>query len=187
MDLILHIGTEKTGTTALQHSLAGQRQQLLAGNVGYFDSLGHAGNHRRLSVYARDPSRPDDAVRTLGLAIPGAHAEYRRQTERLLDEELTEHHQVETWIASGEHMHSRLTTQAEVDCLADLLLSRFSSVTVVAVLRPQVELALSQCSTASRAGWPVAPDLLDRVTPAQAYYNYWTLWQRWSQAFGVPN
>ena len=65
--LLLHIGTEKTGTTAWQAWLARQREALDQRGFALPASLGPT-NHRKLPTSCFDLDRVDDLVIRSGLA-----------------------------------------------------------------------------------------------------------------------
>lgn len=59
MDLIIHIGTEKTGTTSIQNGLHANRDALTQAGIYLPVSLG-GHNPRQLATYAMKDGRPDD-------------------------------------------------------------------------------------------------------------------------------
>ena len=59
MRLILHIGTEKTGTTAVQNFLYQNRQSLLQRRIGLLSSI-DSPNNRKLYAYCLPEDKFDD-------------------------------------------------------------------------------------------------------------------------------
>ena len=67
------------------------------------------------------------------------------------------------------------------------LAPHFDEIEVLCVLRPQIDLAVSKCSTRSRARAKVLPPYFDALHPGRPFYNYDVLERRWSDAFGAEN
>lgn len=185
MRCVLHIGTEKTGTTALQSALSDQRDRLSRKGVYYARSPGSF-NCRGL-VAAFTPIHITDEFRIQhDLTEPEKFVDWR---QRLLDETLNEinsaktgHH---TYVLSSEHFSSRLKKQEDINALADYLRAGFDDISVVCYLRRQDLMATSRINEGLRAGFP------QRWFPKiKSYgglphlYDYQALIQRWSDAFG---
>ncbi|GAB4086453.1 hypothetical protein GCM10028784_30830 [Myceligenerans cantabricum] len=182
---ILHIGAEKTGTTAIQTALVDQAAELRRHRVCYPSSLrpGRVVSHTRLVTYAADPARVDDLRRWANVTGPEQAAAHRRAVERELAEELAASGEPEVLLLSSEHCQSRLRSVAEVATLRDLLGRFCDEVTVVVYLRPQHEAALSLYSTRLKAGLPAGDPLSGR--PAQpGFFDYGALVERWAEVFG---
>lgn len=188
MRLILHIGTEKTGTTSLQAWAAEYRDQLAQQGVWYPLSLGKF-NHRSLSFFGRTADDPDDGMREAGLTTDAA---LRLRIGELRHQFANEHGRslargCTTALISSEHLHSRLRDDQEVGRVADFIKPFFDSITVMIHLRPQVDMALSLASTAARRGHQIGRRFFDRIAADNPYYNYDTLVALWENAFGAEN
>lgn len=184
MQLILHIGTEKTGTTTLQRWCAGHRTALHAQGIHYPVSLGNEG-HRDLSVLAMDADKPDDGYRSRGILSPTDHTTFSDQLKRAFAQEYDSNSHVATWLVSSEHLHSRLTTPRMVQRVREFFAGRFASIRVVIHLRPQIDVARSRVSTFLRGGRRYRSAWLEPQAPSDPYYNYNELVRRWEQAFGA--
>ena len=66
---ILHIGTEKTGTTSIQNFLYSNRIKLGAQGILFSETAGYLSN-QNLVVYAKKAPEPDLAPRRWMLATP---------------------------------------------------------------------------------------------------------------------
>ena len=125
--LLLHIGTEKTGTTAWQSWLAGHRTAL--DQLGYAvpQTLGQT-NHRKLPTSCFDLNRVDDFVirSGLGQAKPSERQVAYLNWQRAFISEVQQRQQ-HTWLVSSEHFSSRLTSSFEVDQLHTFLKSFFGN------------------------------------------------------------
>ena len=150
--LLLHIGTEKTGTTAWQSWLASQRVSLDQLGFAVPQTLGPT-NHRKLPTSCFNLDRVDDFVIRSGLGqiTPlQRHAAYLSwQQEFTAEIQKRPHH---TWIVSSEHLSSRLTCASELDRLYSFLKPLFSEIVVHLVIRDPLQTAISAWSTLVRCG-----------------------------------
>lgn len=185
---ILHIGTEKTGSTSLQAFLARNRKWLRQNGFHYPKALGHA-NHTHLFGYAvNDPKLSFDATDTAG------HASFRARVEAELASDVAANRD-RIFLFSNEHCHSRLFQREELERLKALLDRSFDDIRVIVYLRRQDRLAVSLYSTLLKVG--INPDdlLVSRPIPQmppdaveqRLYYDYRDLLARWSEVFGREN
>ena len=181
---ILHIGTEKTGTTTLQRFLTNNRQVLRESGWLFPSQLGVLSN-RFIFTHAMDDDRSDETRDRLGIATADDLKRHRQHVEEILNEEATGAEE-SVLLLSSEHCHSRLIRHSEVSRLQSLLSRYCRQVSVIVYLRPQHELAISLYSTALRVGYSGRP-LLPEVTSDMAYYNYQHLLDRWAAVFGEAN
>jgi hypothetical protein len=178
---ILHIGTEKTGSTAIQAYGAANRQRLLKAGFRYSEAAG-AQNHTKLAAHAQEDGKADD-LRAMHDAVgPDKLSEFRRAFEADLAAEI-ERFPDAVFVFSGEHCHSRLLRQEEVDRLRDLLLRHFERVDVHVYLRRQDRVAVSLYSTFLKNGG-TRTAVIDAAQAPRDYYDYRALIGRWSAAFG---
>ena len=146
---ILHIGTEKTGSTSLQNWLGLNRVQLL--ERGYYvpkslteDNVGDTANHLALALMSIDDTVFDDMRRMAGICGAQTLSEYKKQQFIKFSAELSSlPTTVHSVVLSSEHCHSRRSTDGEVDRLASFLSRFFEQIHLIVYLRPQYELALS--------------------------------------------
>jgi hypothetical protein len=185
MDIFIHIGTEKTGTTTIQKLLHERRDVLLEHGYYFLRSPGEE-NNRELVAYCMRPYCIDDFFRDRFITTPERREEFRRDFHRRFMEEIAAiPPHVHTVIASSEHFHSRLTADEEVECLRDLLRPIFSNVRILTYIRPQVDVALSLYSTALISGLSVeVADFVDQHCHAGSpYFNYLDYLTRWERFF----
>lgn len=187
MRCILHIGTEKTGTTVLQAWLHRNDVALASHGIYYSKCFGRPTN-RKLSVVACGEERPAEALSLYGIRTPKEHNQFRNSVVRSFQEEIKAlpRGKNNTYIISNEHCHSRLITAENVEWVRDLLAPHFSSVRILCFLRPQVDLLLSRLSTASRFGVLVNRDRCT-ISGEDPYFNYLELYLRWSHWFHEVN
>ena len=182
--LLLHIGTEKTGTTAWQRWLAQQREPLDSWGFAVPTSLGPT-NHRKLPTSCFDLERVDDLVIRSGLehATP---AERHRTYGVWRQAFAAEVHQrpSHSWLVSSEHCSSRLTHPDELARLQRCLEALFAEIKLLLVIRDPLQTAISAWSTlVLNGGYPLEdlpppdhPLLADRC-------NHRMLVQRWQPLF----
>lgn len=185
MHLVLHIGTEKTGTTSVQAFFRENRARMLSDGVWHAESLGGP-DHRGLAVLARRGDDPDDAFHRFHIHSPEDHARFVAETTERLRAEIAAAKATDarTFLISNEHLQSRLYDQESVARVADLLRPLFDSHEVLCVLRPQIEAVLSLTSTEARVGLEVSRRRFEWVDPTVHYFNYLGLLERWADGFG---
>ncbi len=159
--LYLHIGTEKTGTTTVQHFLEENRQRL-AEQGCWVPSCLSSPNHSLLAVCCYDDFRNDDLCRYFGIKSP----EDWEQMRCKIRNELTNEFGLsgcKVGIISTEHIQSRLFTLSERNRLRELLENiGFDDATVILYLRDPASLANSHYFTDVAQGYtkiiPGKPD-----------------------------
>jgi hypothetical protein len=186
MRAILHIGTEKTGTTSCQMFMHQHRQGLLAQGVLYPERLGGI-NHRAVASYALSMESADDYLVGRGLTTQEKLDEFYADVEAELDEQIGAHSEAHTCVLSSEHFHSRLKSIEQITRIRDLLVPCFEQIEVHVHLRPQIDVAISLASTQSRVGGRVGQSFFDQVRADRMYYNYDMLVSAWEQVFGSEN
>ena len=182
MKLLLHIGTEKTGTTSLQKWLTRNGDALKRDGLWYCESLGQP-NNRRIATYGVGYGGQDESFRRLKLNTPAAFEAFAAEVESSLAVEVTRARAAgcRLFVISNEHMHSRLIAPDMVARVRALLGAHFDDIAVQGFLRPQVDLAISRLSIGARTGH-LKPDAL-AITADDPYFDYNALWQRWTAAF----
>ena len=176
---ILLIGTEKTGTTTLQHFLAANREVLAARGFLYPSFCGSP-NHTGLAAYALDPARRDPLRAPFGAHGEADVAPMRARLQAAAEAELKGG---ATAIFCSEHCHSRLTTLAEVETLRDFLRGFFDEIRIGVYLRRQDQVALSLYSTRLKSG-EAERQILPRADGDDPFFNYDRSLALWEEAFG---
>lgn len=182
---ILHIGTEKTGSTSIQQFLSHGRRWLATHGFHHSKAAGSP-NHVRLFSYAVDNPRL-----AFGASDRAEQGKLRRKLEIELAKECDAHPDA-TFLFSNEHCHSRLFEAGEVARLKTLLDPLFDEVKVLVYLRRQDLLAVSLYSTLLKAGVSSDEVLVTRPIAAlpqhapeqDLYYDYQALLARWAAVFG---
>ena len=150
MKCILHIGTEKTGTSTIQAFLDLNRSLLRCHKILFTQSAGRI-NNRDLSVAAYNLTNIDDHVKSIGLRTAEKLSNYQTQVIDSLRREIDQARSdgLDTVCFSSEHLHSRLRTDEEVERLHAILRNLgIREITVVIYLREQAALVTSLYNTA---------------------------------------
>ena len=186
MRAILHIGTEKTGTTSFQNFCFENRAALLQQKILYPVDLGPK-NHRQIATYALDAESRDESFEQLGLLGQDDLDTFCQKVRDKLSRQIEENSTAEVCIISTEHLHSRLKTTAQIQRVKDLLDIYFDEIEVHLHLRPQIDVVVSLASTQTRVGGSVRRPFLDRPHSSDIYYNYNILTKAWESIFGPEN
>ena len=150
MRCILHIGTEKTGTTSIQAFLDLNRSHLRSCGILVPRSVGGP-NNIGLAVAAYNPFHLDDYVKSIGLQTPQRLLNHQSRLIDALRREIEQSKSdgVDTVCFSSEHLHSRLRAEEEVARLREILLILgFKEILVIIYLREQAALVRSLYATA---------------------------------------
>jgi hypothetical protein len=182
MRVLLHIGTEKTGTTTIQRFLKINAEKLRGHGILIPTSpCQHGVSHIKLSAYARRDNRSDDVRLRLGIK---AINHFRRTFAQNFLKECYDAG-CDTIILSSEHCSSRLLFDDEIARLRDLL-AGLGPVQIILYLRRQDEMWASHYSTAvkSRSTDPIS---LPTSHQKKELLDYQGLCTRWATLFGAGN
>ncbi|HDY92152.1 MAG TPA: hypothetical protein ENH67_05735 [Pseudoalteromonas sp.] len=175
--VILHIGTEKTGTTSIQHLMSHNRQALLAKGVLY-PNLG-----------ARKDAHFDLVNSVHPLDNGGRHMEFLGPVTQpscfLWDklEECINEHPNKTIVLSAEHFSSRLREKA-LKYINDFFNKLDIKPEIIIYLRPQADYIESSYSTEIKAGSPKVFKKVMEQYQSQAFrYDYKQLIDLWADFF----
>ena len=184
---VLHIGTEKTGTTAIQHYLRHHRESLLEQGVCFplAANTEHLSQWEFAAIVHHGGPWKQDMGRELGITDRASQDQFRAELHKKLEQEFSEIDQADTLVISSEHLQSRLYLQKELLDLKAFLDPFAEQFEVLVYFRRQDELALSLLSTRlkSSAHVPLG-DILHTLNESPRYYAYDEIYQRWATAFG---
>ena len=183
MKLVLHIGTEKTGTTSIQAWLEANRAGLSQQGVFLSSVLDRPSNCALAHAFQ---DSVDPYLLPMGITTLAQVKAFReRLTKALAKEVATSASTHDSMVISSEQLQSRLLSAREVDVLADVLGRLFGVVTVVCYLRPQIDMRRSLYSTLVRMGYTGPLEGFDaEIDETSLYYNHESLADRWASAFG---
>ncbi|WP_174614781.1 hypothetical protein [Virgibacillus ihumii] len=189
MKAILHIGTEKTGTTTIQNGLRLNKEKLY--KKGYFvpESLsGKLGicNHVKLACYAMNDRKMNNLRKLEGINQPKQLANYRQKVLDHFQEEL-DGTNASTVVMSNEHCSSRLIQEKEIRRLKEFLDRFFEEVKIIVYFRRQEELLISGYSTGISTGSEQKLMSPEQYSQEVNRYDYYQMLEKWSTVFGKEN
>jgi hypothetical protein len=159
--IVLHIGTEKTGSTTIQNTLGAHRSKLMDRNISYF---GPVSIRSILFSALRKSAGNPTCLNGLKLAVKRS----------------------QTTILSNELLQSRLKSSEQLLALKETLLQlEPSSIQVILYLRRQAEIGNSMISTAAKVNQDKKQSLLSDYM--RTICNHQQTLMLWSSIFGRTN
>ena len=149
---ILHIGTEKTGTTSIQTFLRENRNALL--RQGYYvpQTMGSREHVRLVHLFAQS-HKSFSTRRTLGLhTVDKVEAHQRALDLKVRAEMQAEAQTGRTLLISAERFFTMMTEESELSALRAFLYEFCHELKIVTYVRPQHEFAISMFSTNLKNG-----------------------------------
>jgi hypothetical protein len=184
MKCILHIGTEKTGSTILQNWLYLNQKELSVQRIGLSKFLQN-NNNRDLCAFFQ--SSYDDFFRAKGITdLNKKNSFFSGFLDNFSFEikELGNDH--DYMIITSEHFHSRLTDINDIKALRDFLFLHFEDVKVICYFREQSLVRESLYSTALRCGYSCSlAEFHQSIDIGSHYYNYFIMFSKWESVFGI--
>lgn len=175
--VVLHIGTEKTGTTSIQHFMSQNRTALLAKGVLY-PNLG-----------SRKDAHFDLVNSVHPLDNGGRHMEFLGPVTQPIDflwnklAECINEHSDKTIVLSAEHFSSRLRENA-LKYISDFFQKLGITPEIIIYLRPQPDYIESSYSTEIKAGSPkVFKKVMEQYQTQTIRYDYEQLIDLWAGFF----
>jgi len=184
--IVVHIGTEKTGTTTIQNFLACNRQQLRQEGCLYTAYTGANGGSQWGFVAAvqKKPWRSDVGAR-LGIFDECTALAYRKKLIDSIERDLREG-DYQTLLISSEHFHSRLASGISILNLKHFLSRWSDNIKIFFFLRRQDRVAISRYSTKLKSGI-VSKVFYPMPGRPTKYYDYELIYKNWSTVFGNEN
>lgn len=185
MRVILHIGTEKTGTSSIQKYLYNNRRQL--GGAGYHVLQSCGKYNSRALPAACITNKPDDYLRAIGVNTVEERQAHRETVIEGIARELSELSAgTHTVLISSEHFHSRIRSEAERGNVHELLSRFFDEFRIICYLREQVSTCASWYSTSLKnKGTQTLREFMERCNPENLYFNYHEMLAGWERSFGL--
>ncbi|MEM9360876.1 MAG: hypothetical protein AAGB04_32295, partial [Pseudomonadota bacterium] len=185
MRVILHIGTEKTGTTSIQSFLHDQRIQLFEKGIvvaTMVDPAFEKNNFALVLASTQDPG--NDLLRYR----KGSFKEYREKLVSAIRAKCNELSQDQTLVFSSEHLSSRLTTESEILNLRSIF-DPDHDFKIVAYVRRQDEMLLGMHAEGIKNGKSnidisdfIVSD--DRKRYGLIYFDHFMMLSMWARVFG---
>lgn len=186
---ILHIGTEKTGTKAIQTYLRSVEAKLLTSGI-LFPTAADRGNLSQWEFAAVAHHAPwkQDIGRVFGITDALSQIEFTNQLRDTLTREFNANRNADTLVISSEHFQSRLTSVDDITRLRDFLALWVEQFEIIVYFRRQDQMALSFMSTRLKSSVKIhANDYLRTMGSTPNYYLYDQIFSRWSEVFGKSN
>ena len=161
---VVHVGLEKTGSTAIQHWLKRYHQALLDQGIVMPRSLGFP-NHTRLVAACLDDGVVDNLKAHLLRREALSEPMLRCWVEASLATELSRAPDWHTLLITSELISSRLSSPTEIARLLALLRPHVDYIRFLLVLRRQDQLAVSRFSSVLRSGFNRYEAVLDDLSP----------------------
>jgi len=185
MKCILHIGTEKTGTTSIQDFLQINNKNLIRQNISSLNR-GHYIESNRLLVAAFQEKENNPYFDIHKITEPTSYI--KKYKEDFKYNVRTNHQASNIMIISSEHFHSLLTKREEINNLKVFLETIFEEIKIICYFREQSQVQLSRYSTSLRVGHNY--DLnkyFSSINNNAHYFNYKVFFSKWHDNFGKNN
>ncbi|MCH9752019.1 MAG: hypothetical protein K0U61_07345 [Alphaproteobacteria bacterium] len=187
--IILHIGTEKTGTKAIQHFLQKNRARLIAHQVLYpkIEDSSHASMWEFVAA-VHDKPWMQDVGRHFNIANDHDRIEFQEQLSASLERQFAQYPKCRTLILSSEHFQSRLDIEPRISALREYLGKWTDNFKIIVYLRRQDQLALSFLSTRLKSSVIIEQaSMMEAILSIPRYYDYIELYNNWANQFGKDN
>lgn len=168
---IIHIGTEKTGTTSFQDFMKKHHSNFLRLGLLYPEKLGK-NNHRMLATYLVPFEDSKAYLRKIGIFKIEDFKIFCSTTEAQLRRQVHDSGDVQYCVISSEHFHSRVQDLEQIRRLKRLFDELFEHVEIYVHLRPQIDVMISLASTAARGRGIVRKNFFERTNADSPYFNY---------------
>ena len=185
MRCILHIGTEKTGTTTLQRLIRQNEDNLAAHGVFVPSTFGNL-EHVHLVSYGIGNNRFYSPLARAGVSTPAERKKFRSKLRSRFEAELSDVPSDAQILLTSERCYSNLQTDNAIDRLVSMLQSFCDEIKVVVYLRPQHDLCTSLYSTALKNGfvdWEILPSDISTMS----HLDYASSLQLWVDRVGQDN
>ncbi|MBW3096895.1 methyltransferase domain-containing protein [Pseudohoeflea coraliihabitans] len=187
--VILHTGTEKTGTTALQSALSDQRAELAAQGVLVPTCLDYGGPHLRLTVACLQFNPRAPLIASFGFEDADQHRQFQRELQKDISVEVSAS-AADTAIISDEHINVHLNSAPMLRNTAKFLGVDPGRVHPVIFLRSQDSLLAAMMSESVKSLSIRHYSLDDPVAALKVTryrFDYAAIINNLEEAFGVSN
>ena len=184
----IHIGTEKTGTSAVQYFFSENRKALAKEGI-YYPNLGSNGSQWELVAAAHDaPWKNQDISREFNVSNAEEQGQFRARLTRKLDQQFSPLYKADQLFISSEHFHSRLSTGQSLAFLKSFLSRWVENFKILIYFRRQDRVAVSLQSTKMKsASKQLGPPFPPGTGPSMRYFNYDDVYELWEGTFGAQN
>ena len=186
MKAIVHIGTEKTGTSSIQSYLYLNRKKLKKSGFHVIQSAGKL-NNWLLPAFCSIDAKYNEFFWAEGVSTPEEEHLFKQEFIKNFEREIQSVPiGIHTFIISSEHLHSRIRSEAELDNVYNVLSAYFDEIKIVCYIREQVDTCISYYSTHMKSGGTNSfSAFLQRCKPSNYYFNYYEVLANWERCFGL--
>jgi hypothetical protein len=186
LKVIIHIGTEKTGTSSIQSYLYLNRKKLRSAGFHFIQSAGKW-NNWMLPAFCSIDAKFNEFFWSEGVRTPDEELLFKQKFIKKFEQEIQSlPADIHTCIISSEHFHSRIRSEAEMENVYNLFSSYFDEIKIVCYLREQLDACISYYSTHMKSGGTDSfLTFLQRCKPSNYYFNYYEMLANWERCFGV--
>lgn len=189
MNLTVHIGTTKTGSTSIQGFLHHNRDMLRKNGILVPSGLGKL-IHFHAVLAALPFGESPDLAQIIPLTDTQQHAAFRERICSSFWNEVANASDCHEVVITAEQLHSRLPLREHIQTFRDLFCRNFSNIRIVVYIRPQLDQIISLYSTMLRGGYAHSLDsfIKARLKPNfRPYFDLRDVITRWSEVFGTEN
>lgn len=182
-EAVIHIGTMKTGTTALRGALR-RSEPLLGAFKTYYSNSIHFDYHRPWRLIAKSMRMPD-APTPRAAGLPEEWKTMVQQFKARIETEMRSlGSDVERVLISDERLNITLRAPNEIAEMKKLLAPYFDRFVIVVYLRPQASYRASRYSQSLRTRETSDPPTMEPPAEELPEYDYHALLERWGTVFG---
>ena len=189
MRFILHIGTEKTGSSSIQQFMHMNKFTLAELGFLYLHNPGRV-DYRDISAFCMNQGHADLYLRRKRVNTSSQRAEFDKDFLSDFHRQMgaaTGH--IHTVIISSEHLNVKLHSLDEIERLKQLLSKYSSRVKIVCYIRDQTSKVCSQYSTRIKTG---GKDKFSNYIAAYLHKknskdDYSSMFERWEKVFGCES
>lgn len=187
--VLLHIGTEKTGTTSIQAFIHRNRSRLASQGIYTIKGFGKLNNREFVSFFQNNLDEWSKRNEINSISEKQRHfLDFEKRFVRELRSRKIVSGAQSCVLLTSEHFSSRLASKEELEQLRGFLERYFEHIKILCFFRPQAEMAVSRYSTGLRAGVSsTLEEKLRHVTPEKRYYNFERKAKLWECVFGKEN
>jgi hypothetical protein len=190
MDLYLHIGTEKTGTTSIQHFLYENIEKLKEKKIYLSQSIDFPNNQSLVEIFRGKLLQNKYYIKNKIYNENERKIFFQELNEKIKNEFKEASVKFDKMIVTSEHFHSVLRNIDQIKSLKNFLNKFFKKIKIICYFREQSEVAVSWYSTTVKGGSTQKLNkylITHNVDPKNHYFNYYEFLKKWSDIFGKEN
>ena len=184
-ELVVHIGTGKTGTTSIQNVLARRRGPLSEAGILYPKCLGPT-NHEAAAVAVADFHPGFSTAKAPAVKSANDLPAFRAALRAQLEEEHAER-DYQKIIVSNEHLYEKVRATRHALLFKELFEGLYSRITIVVYLREQTDFASAIYAELVRMGSVPNPDSFLQQKRTADLLDFAGGIQSWASVFGREN